>query len=149
MHPTSMANNNYSVHEQEIILGSKSFTLGTPYTQQHELIEENVNTTTTAAINDEYHQQKGKANVAKNAVGGKQMQSKAQQQKIVDKPLRRRKTRYWRLIKSWQITLKISAHLVTWSTMMPKNSSKFRKQMVSINTSTCNKSKLCRKETTE
>ena len=26
---------------------------------------------------------------------------------------------------------------------------KFRKQMVSINTSTCNKSKLCRKETTE
>ena len=45
MHPTSMANNNYSVHEQEIILGSKSFTLGTPYTQ-HELIEENVNTTT-------------------------------------------------------------------------------------------------------
>ena len=81
MHPTSMANNNYSVHEQEIILGSKSFTLGTPYTQQHELIRENVNTTTTAATTMNTTNKKAKANVAKNAVGGKQMQSKAQQQK--------------------------------------------------------------------
>ena len=81
MHPTSMANNNYSVHEQEIILGSKSFTLGTPYTQQHELIRENVNTTTTVATTMTTTNKKAKANVAKNAVGGKQMPSKAQQQK--------------------------------------------------------------------
>ena len=43
MHPTPMTNNNYSAHEQEIILGSKSFTLGTPYATQNELIRMNAN----------------------------------------------------------------------------------------------------------
>merc|ERR1712224_647964 len=63
-------------------------------------------------------------------MGENKCRRKLNNKRIVDKPLRRRKTRYWRLIKSWQIMLKISAHLVTWSTMMPNcEQLKFRKQM--------------------
>ena len=78
MHPTPMVNNNYSAHEQELILGSKSFTLGTPYAQQRELLRVNVNNNNNKKKNNN---KKTKATVGKNAAGGKQAPSKAQQQK--------------------------------------------------------------------
>jgi len=78
MHPTPMVNNNYSAHEQELILGSKSFTLGTPYAQQRELLRVNVNNNNN---NKDNNNKKTKATVGKNAAGGKQAPSKAQQQK--------------------------------------------------------------------
>ena len=70
MHPTSMTNNNYSAHEQEIILGSKSFTLGTPYATQNELIRMNANKNDKNNTKNTTNK-KAKANVGKNAAGGK------------------------------------------------------------------------------
>jgi len=80
MHPTPMTNNNYSAHEQEIILGSKSFTLGTPYATQNELMRMNVNKNDKNNTKNTGNK-KAKVTAGKNAAGGKQAPSKAQQQK--------------------------------------------------------------------
>ena len=80
MHPTPMTNNNYSAHEQEIILGSKSFTLGTPYATQNELIRMNANKNDKNNTKNTGNK-KAKVTAGKNAAGGKQAPSKAQQQK--------------------------------------------------------------------
>ena len=75
MHPTPMTNNNYSAHEQEIILGSKSFTLGTPYATQNELMRMNVNKNDKNNTKNTGNK-KAKVTAGKNAAGGKQAPSK-------------------------------------------------------------------------